>query len=111
MCAIDWLTLEAVAVHRFHFDLVNGHTTIRDADGVAAENLSHALEQAQAALEEMRASGDLPARHGGWQLMVRSASGTVLASIPLPSIPFPGAAGDALRRSQPAHVPHRGVIT
>jgi len=74
---------EGTAVHRFHFDLVDGHTTIRDAEGVEAEDLSHALEQAQAALEEMRASGDLAALHGGWQLMVRSESGTVLATLPV----------------------------
>ncbi len=70
-------------MHRFHFDLVNAHTTIRDPKGVEAEDLSHALEQAQTTVEEMRASGELAALHDGWQLVVRSQSGTVLATIPL----------------------------
>ncbi|WP_128561720.1 DUF6894 family protein [Methylobacterium crusticola] len=73
-------------MHRFHFDLIDGRTLVRDDEGVEAEDLSCALEQARATIEEMRASGDLSDLAGRWQLVVRSESGTVLASISLPEL-------------------------
>ncbi|GJD49257.1 hypothetical protein OPKNFCMD_1987 [Methylobacterium crusticola] len=68
---------------RFHFDLINGHDTIRDTEGVEADDFDEALRQAWTVIEEMRAQGELSDLAGTWQLMVRSADGTILATVPL----------------------------
>ncbi|GJD48579.1 hypothetical protein OPKNFCMD_1301 [Methylobacterium crusticola] len=68
---------------RFHFDLFDGHTIIRDEDGVDAPDLGEALEQARRVIAEMRAGDELVGLDGDWQLVVRSGAGTVLATLPV----------------------------
>lgn len=73
---------------RFHLDLTDGLTTIRDEDGVLAPNLSEAIRQAEEVLEEMRRSGDLSSRDKAWTLIIRDAAGErVMALSVIPSDP------------------------
>ena len=71
---------------RFYFDLTDGLTTIRDNEVVEADDLADALEQAEAALEEMSASGELTDLEEGWRLVIRTGADTVLATIPIVSV-------------------------
>ncbi|GJD99919.1 DUF6894 family protein [Methylobacterium isbiliense] len=66
---------------RFYFDLTDGLTTIRDDDGVEADDLRMALQHAEEAIEEMRQNGELAQFSGHWWLIVRSKDGTVLATV------------------------------
>ncbi|WP_043751894.1 DUF6894 family protein [Methylobacterium nodulans] len=68
---------------RFYFDLTDGLTTIRDDEGVEADDLTDALKQAEAALEEMSANGELADFDPGWRLVIRTGTETVLVTIPI----------------------------
>lgn len=68
---------------RLYFDLTNGQDLIRDTEGVEAELLGEALEDAHSALTEMRRSGEADTPSDGWQLIVRDESGMTLGSMPL----------------------------
>ncbi|WP_244424529.1 DUF6894 family protein [Methylobacterium nodulans] len=68
---------------RFYFDLTDGFTTIRDNEGVEAEDLADAVKQAEAALEEMRAAGELADFEEGWRLVIRTGADANLATIPI----------------------------
>lgn len=63
---------------RFHFDLTNGSSTLRDEEGVFAKDLSHATKEALIVLEELRASDVLLPEDKGWKLVIRDAEGAVL---------------------------------
>jgi hypothetical protein len=67
----------------FYFDLTDGLTTIRDDEGVEADDLADALKQAEAALKEMSADGELTDLEVGWSFVIRTGAGTVLATIPI----------------------------
>ena len=68
---------------RLYFDLTNGQDFIQDTEGVEAEFLGEALEEAQSALTEMRHSGAAGTPADGWQLIVRDENGMTLRSMPL----------------------------
>lgn len=68
---------------RFHFDLTNGETFIRDDEGVDASGPDEAIEEARAALDCLRGNEEAPALGDGWQLIIRDESGTTLRAIPL----------------------------
>ncbi|WP_407520154.1 DUF6894 family protein [Methylobacterium oryzisoli] len=66
---------------RFYFDLTDGNTIIRDEEGVEVDDAQGALEQAEAAVQEMRADGELVGLKGSWKLLVRTSTDTVLSII------------------------------
>lgn len=68
---------------RLYFDLTNGQHLIQDTEGVEAEALGDALEEAQSALNEMRCGGEGDTPADGWQLIVRDENGVTLRSMPL----------------------------
>ncbi|MFE1599639.1 DUF6894 family protein [Methylobacterium sp. ID0610] len=76
-------TVRGYVAQRFYFDLTDGFTTIRDEEGVEAEDLADALEQAEAALDEMGVAGELAGLEEGWRLVIRMDTETVLATIPV----------------------------
>ncbi|MDN3627815.1 DUF6894 family protein [Methylobacterium isbiliense] len=69
---------------RFYFDLTDGNTIIRDEEGVEVDDAQAALEQAEAAVQEMRVDGELAGLKGSWKLLVRTSTDTVLAVITIP---------------------------
>ncbi|MBY0298758.1 MAG: hypothetical protein K2X71_22435 [Methylobacterium sp.] len=69
---------------RFYFDLTDGNTIIRDEEGVEVDDAQAALEQAEAAVQEMRADGELAGLRGSWKLLVRMSTDTVLTVITIP---------------------------
>ncbi|WP_336491999.1 DUF6894 family protein [Methylobacterium nigriterrae] len=73
---------------RFHFRLVSPEEAIEDPIGAEAEDVEEAQAEAMAALEELRAQGELP-EAGGWHLEIRSASGVLLRSIQFPRRDLP----------------------
>ena len=68
---------------RFYFDLTNGRTTLRDETGVEAASPEEALEQAWAAIDEMRDNGELDDLGRGWQLIIRDDRDTVVQREPI----------------------------
>lgn len=66
---------------RLFFDLHNGSKVLRDETGVEAASLNEAVEQAIAAVEEIRTSGELDDAAGSWSLVVRNADGRVLETL------------------------------
>lgn len=66
---------------RLYFDLTNGQDLIQDTEGVEAEVLGEAFEDAQSALTEMRRSGDANTPADGWQMIIRDESGMTLRSM------------------------------
>jgi hypothetical protein len=67
----------------FYFDLTDGLTTIRDGEGVEADDLADALKQAEVALEETSASGELTGLEEGWSFVIRTGADTILVTIPI----------------------------
>ncbi|GLS46904.1 DUF6894 family protein [Methylobacterium brachythecii] len=59
---------------RFHFDVVRDDEVIRDEDGVEAEDLDDATEQALLCIEEMTSTGEL-SDGDGWCLVIRDETG------------------------------------
>ena len=68
---------------RYYFDLKNGRDLIRDDEGVDASGPDEAIEEAQAALDEMRRNDQGPAPIDGWQLIIRDESGMTVGAISL----------------------------
>lgn len=68
---------------RFYFDLTNGPDTLRDDEGVEASSFDEAAGQAQAALEDMRSSEEVPAPGERWQMIIRDENGMTLKLVPL----------------------------
>jgi hypothetical protein len=66
---------------RFHLDLTNGRTVLRDEDGVEADGLINLLQHARTAIREMHASGDLQGTSTGWLMVVRDEHGIVRHTI------------------------------
>ena len=69
--------------NRFRFDLENGDIVIRDEIGVEADDISQAVEQALAGIDEMRASGELVTPDDLWTLVIRDEDGAELKRIRL----------------------------
>jgi hypothetical protein len=67
-------TVEGCVAQRFYFDLTDGLTAIRDDEGVEADDLADALKEAEAALQEMSASGELTDLEEGWRLVIRTGA-------------------------------------
>ncbi|MCJ2080775.1 DUF6894 family protein [Methylobacterium sp. J-090] len=68
---------------RFHLDLTDGRTTIRDEDGVLAPNLNEAVKQAEEVLAEMHYRNELSSSDQAWTLVIRSAAGETHATLPV----------------------------
>jgi cytosine/adenosine deaminase-related metal-dependent hydrolase len=68
---------------RFHFDLTNGQTTMRDHEGAEANDLAEAIEQARTVIDELRIGGELMDVGDNWQLVIRAPDGTELQFIPI----------------------------
>ncbi len=68
---------------RFYFDLTNSDALIRDDEGVDASGPDEAIEEARAALDEMRGDEEAPALRDGWQIVVRDESGMALKAMSL----------------------------
>ncbi len=68
---------------RFYFDLTNGLELIQDSEGVDARGPDEAIEEAQAALEDMLGNDRTAALGDGWQLVIRDESGMTLRALPL----------------------------
>ena len=73
---------------RFHFDLKNGEDLISDVVGVDADGPDEAIDEARAALEDMRLNEEAPALGDGWQLIIRDDTGTTLRTILLDDAVF-----------------------
>ncbi|WP_373876029.1 DUF6894 family protein [Methylobacterium soli] len=71
-------------LQRLHFRLVDSSGVIEDPIGATAEDIEEAHTEAMAAIEELRLQGELPEDAGEWHLEIRSVSGALLRSIPLP---------------------------
>ena len=68
---------------RFYFDVDNGRDTIRDHEGVEAADLAEALAEACSVIQEMADEIRADALGADWTLVVRDASGTVVARLPI----------------------------
>ncbi|WP_194075127.1 DUF6894 family protein [Methylobacterium durans] len=68
---------------RFYFDLVCRERIIPDRTGIEAATVEEALEEAEAALEEMRASGETAEFDAGWCLLIRDEAGAALRKLPI----------------------------
>jgi hypothetical protein len=68
---------------RFYFDIENGAETIRDEEGVEADDLSSALEEARSVIVEM--ADELAEAVPGetWILVVRDTAGSLVARLPI----------------------------
>ncbi len=72
----------ADVAQRFYVDLSDSENLIRDEEGVDADSLEEILEQAKIVIAEMLLSGKFDYSDGGWQLVIRSENGAVVATIP-----------------------------
>ncbi|WP_409518546.1 DUF6894 family protein [Methylobacterium sp. PvR107] len=68
---------------RFYFDVDNGRETVRDDQGVEAEDLEQALADARTVISEI--ADDLKAidMDSLWTLVVRDETGLTVAHLPL----------------------------
>jgi hypothetical protein len=68
---------------RFYFDVNSGQETIRDNEGIEADDLEQALSNARSVLSEM--ADDLAAADisSPWTLVVRDETGLSVAHIPI----------------------------
>jgi hypothetical protein len=68
---------------RFYFDIENGTVTIHDEEGVEADDLNSALEEARSVIIEMvdEIAEDVPGET--WILVVRDAAGALVARLPI----------------------------
>lgn len=67
---------------RYYFDLVDGDDVIPDDVGVEADSLEQAVEVAREAIDEMRGDGEILLGH--WEMVVRSADGSLTRKLPIP---------------------------
>ncbi|MHB2210928.1 DUF6894 family protein [Methylobacterium sp. CM6257] len=70
-------------LRRFYFDFEDGQETIRDDEGVEAEDLEQALADARSVIREM--AGEVAANDPGeaWALVVRDETGSSVARLPI----------------------------
>ena len=67
---------------RFHLDVTDGQTTIRDEVGVLAPNLNEAIRQAEEVLGEMHRNNEFSSGDEAWKLIIRDAAGDILVTLP-----------------------------
>jgi hypothetical protein len=68
---------------RFYFDIENGKETIRDEQGVEAETLAEALDEARSVIDEMAEELGMTDLGSPWTLIVRDATGTLVGRLPI----------------------------
>lgn len=69
---------------RYYFNLANGETMIRDAEGIAASSIQAAVLSAMEAVEELRAQNPLNSDEWqGWWLEIVDDLGRAVQTIPL----------------------------
>ncbi len=68
---------------RFYFDVENGKETIRDEQGVEAEDASEALEEARSVIDEMADGLAISDRDSPWTLVVRDSTGAMVGRLPI----------------------------
>ena len=68
---------------RFYFDLTNDDDHMRDEEGVVASGPDEAIEEAQAALEDMLCDAGAFVLADSWQMVIRDGSGVMLKAIAL----------------------------
>ena len=78
---------------RFYFDLTNGLDTLRDDEGVEADDLDDATRQTQTVLDEISADGNASAVENGWHLIIRDESGATLKTLSVTEAPSGTARG------------------
>ncbi|WP_407531071.1 DUF6894 family protein [Methylobacterium oryzisoli] len=66
---------------RFYFDLTDGLNTVHDDEGILAEDLQMILQYAEETVNEMRQGGELVNYIDHWRFVIRTETGTVLATI------------------------------
>ncbi|MGU3359361.1 DUF6894 family protein [Methylobacterium sp. M6A4_1b] len=62
---------------RFFFDLTDEQTLLHDNEGVEADSLDQAVEQAKVVVNEMRKEGNLIGAGASWTMHVRDEDGVV----------------------------------
>lgn len=67
---------------RFHLDVTDGQTTIRDEVGVLAPNLNEAIRQAEEVLGEMHRNNEFSSGDEAWKLIIRDVAGDILVTLP-----------------------------
>ena len=70
-------------IQRYFYDLTNGDDHVRDTEGVVASGPDEAIEEARAAVADMRSNEEAPVPAEGWQLLIRDASGATVKAISL----------------------------
>jgi hypothetical protein len=68
---------------RFYFDIENGNELIRDEEGVEADSLVEALDEAQSVITEMADEVASAAPNETWTLVVRNCNGILVARLPI----------------------------
>jgi len=70
-------------LRRFYFDVGNGRATIRDEEGVEAEDLEQALADARGVIGEMADDLGTINLDNPWTLVVRDETGLAVAYLPI----------------------------
>jgi hypothetical protein len=70
-------------LRRFYFDVGNGRETIRDEEGVEAEDLEQALADARGVIGEMADDLGTIDLDNPWTLVVRDDTGMEVAHVPI----------------------------
>jgi len=70
-------------LRRFYFDVDNGQETIRDEEGVEAEDLEQALAEARDVIGEMADGLGIFDLHDPWTLVVCDETGLAVAYLPI----------------------------
>lgn len=68
---------------RFYFDVESGRETVRDLEGVEAADLAEALAEARSVIREMADAVCADDPGTAWTLVVRDATGAVVARLPI----------------------------
>ncbi|WP_373622461.1 hypothetical protein [Methylobacterium sp. OAE515] len=68
---------------RFYFDVDNGRETVRDDEGVEADDLEQALSDARAVIGEIADELQALDVDSIWTLVVRDETGLTVAHLPL----------------------------
>jgi hypothetical protein len=68
---------------RFYFDLENGGERIRDEEGVEADSLVEALDEAQSVIAELADEVASATPNETWTLVVRNCDGILVARLPI----------------------------
>ena len=68
---------------RFYFDVDNGRETVRDDEGVVADDLEQALADARSVISEMADELGATSLESLWSLVVRDETGLPGSHLPL----------------------------